>query len=1335
MYLHPRLLALTEGVRLRILAAALIGLLAVAAGVARLAVAATVIVKVILEDAAFSTLTWGLVIMAALIVVRSLLQYAQEIISHHTASIVKVELRKSLYEHALALGPGYFDQTRTGDVMLSLADGVERLEAFFGKYLPQLIVAALAPILIFVFMAIIDLRIGFIFLGFALFTLVAPNLFHRWNKSSSMARRDAYGVLGADFLDSVQGLGTLKAFGQSRVRGQLLADRSRRLYRTTMGVLAANSVTSALTILGISAGAAAALAYGAVRVGDGDLELRALLIVLMLGVELFRPLRELVQLYHEGVMAMSAAEGIFAIMDEPVDIKDPAFAGVGESSPPATLGNGDTAAAHANGGVQTTIGPQAQGGPRANGGAQANTAFQDGQQATERDLMLSPEIVFDGVSFAYSGGRRSALDQLSFTLAAGETMGLVGSSGAGKSTSVWLLLRFYDPQQGRILLGGNDLRELPLEYLRRHIAVVTQDTYLFHGSVAENLRFGNPNATQEQLETAAKAANVHEFISSLSDGYDTMVGERAARLSGGQKQRIAIARALLKDAPILVLDEALSNVDAENEALIQEALDRLMVGRTTLVIAHRLSSVVNADRILVLDNGRLVESGTHEQMVAAGGAYAQLMAQQQAGQEEDSAIGTAGVATMAMEEEPHSRVAASPPESMSSLPQTIHGHGDGHGHGHHQSPAAEQDIASHSAGSPIGIITVWTRLLRLVRPWWAQLALTFILGLAHHGSIIGTGVIGALLVGQVITGGDLTLLIILLGVFVPMVGIFTWAESWIAHDLAYRLLAEMRVDMYAKLEPLAPAYLVRRRSGDLISIVGGDVELVEFFFAHTITPAFVAILVPAAVLATLAVVFWPLALVLTPFLIAVAVSPFIAQKRAERLGETLREQVGEVHAHMVDSIQGLREISAFGQGRVRAAEIVRNGWVFANSQMRFLKEQAFQVGFIEAMTALGGLAVLATGLWFKIQGDITRPELILVVILSVAAFAPVSDLAKTMKQLLETLAAARRIFSIHDEPIPVLDGKGVDGPITKGGAVAPAISFHEVGFSYGHHEPQALHRVSFSAEPGETVALVGRSGAGKSTCANLLMRFWDPGHGRIDLGGHDLKDFGLDQLREQIALVTQDTYLFNASIRDNLRLGRQDATDQEIEDAARQANAHDFIMSFPDGYETLAGERGMQLSGGQRQRISIARALLKNSPVLVLDEATSHLDAVNEQQVRHALERLMEGRTTLVIAHRLSTIREADRIVVLDGGHMVEQGDHQSLLAHNGLYSQLVSTQMVGAAGGRAAGGNGHDLNHPNQHADQHQDEHDHGHEHGHQNHRSDSKPWHGLSGHDGHHH
>ena len=1286
MYLHSRLLALTEGVRLRIFAAALVGLLAVAAGIGRLAVAAVVIVKVILEGASFSTLLWPLVAMAVLIVLRSMLIYLQEVISHHTASLVKIQLRKRLYEHALALGPGYFDQHRTGDVMLSLSDGVERLEAFFGKYLPQFIVSTIAPVLIFVFMAIIDLQIGFIFLGFALFTLILPNLFHRWNQESSMARREAYGVLGADFLDAVQGLGTLKAFGQSKNRGRLLADRARHLYRTTMGVLAANSATSAITVLGISAGAAVALAFGALRVSDGSMELRPLLIVLMLGVEIFRPLHELVQLYHEGLMAMSSAEGIFEILDTPGEIKDPAVA-AGTS-----LSQDDN----------SRESPFGQGGDRGISGSVESDG--NSLMGIHEAALLAPEIRFEEVDFAYNQGKRTALHQMSFTLGAGETLGLVGSSGAGKSTVVWLMLRFFDPQKGRVLLGGHDLRELPLAFLRQHIAVVTQDTYLFHGTVAENLRFGNPDATQEELEVAAKAANAHQFISELTSGYDTMVGERAARLSGGQKQRIAIARALLKDAPILVLDEALSSVDAENEAVIQEALEQLMEGRTTIVIAHRLSSVVNADRILVLDEGRLIESGSHSELVATGGTYALLMAQQQ-----ESSDHGGMVATLDPEDthgSHHSEHDGHQGTETIGLAESPHPH-SGDVDGIHQHQEQEQTIAPVA---PIGIFTVWARLLNLVKPWRGQLAFTFGLGLAHHGSVIGVGVISALLVGQVITGGGLTLPLVLLGVFVPLVGFFTWAESWMSHDLAYRLLAEMRVDMYNKLDPLAPAYLVRRRSGDLVSIVGGDIETVEFFFGHTITPAFVAVLVPGAVLATLGIIMWPLALVLVPFLLAVAISPFIAQKRSEHLAEEVREQIGEVHAHMVDSIQGLREISAFGRGPSRAGEMVSNGWRFARYQLRFLKERTFQFGLIEAMTALGGLAVLATGLWFKIQGDITRPELILAVILSVAAFAPISDIARTMKQLMETLAAARRLFAVHDEPVPVKDGAGVEDTPILGSSAAPSIRFETVSFSYGPGEPQALHDVAFTAEPGQTVALVGRSGAGKTTCANLLMRFWDPSHGHILLGGNDLRDFGLDHLRQHIALVTQDTYLFNSSIRENLRLGRQDADDADIEDAARQANAHDFIMSFPDGYDTMVGERGMQLSGGQRQRISIARALLKNSPVLVLDEATSHLDAVNEQQVRQALERLMEGRTTVVIAHRLSTIRDADQIVVLDGGHLVERGNHQDLLKRRGLYAQLVSTQLLGAWSEPVEDEDGHQPPAPNFESWQHGA--DHGHRH-----------------------
>ena len=475
----------------------------------------------------------------------------------------------------LALGPGYFDQKRTGDVVMSLVEGVEQLETFFGQYFPQLAVAALTPLLIFAFMAAFDVQTAYVFLAFALFTLILPLLTTRWTGASSLQRRKAYSALGAEFLDAVQGLATLKAFGQSRTYGAMLAERSRHLYRSTMGVLAANITTTGLITLGISAGAGVALGWGALRVSRGELPLPTLLIVLMLGVEVFRPLRELSRLYHRGMLALSEAKGIFGLLDTVPTIQEP---------------------------QQPSIRP------------------------TDA-LRLEPEVRFEGVSFGYPN-RPLVLKHISLTMSPGEKVGLVGPSGAGKSTMIWLLLRFFDPQEGRILLGGHDIRRLPLEVLRRHIAVVMQDTYLVHGTVADNLRFGKPDATQEELEEAARAANAHDFIQALPQGYETVVGERGLRLSGGQRQRIAIARALLKDAPILLLDEALSHVDTENEALIQEALERLMVGRTTLIIAHRLSSVIAADRIVVLEDGAIVESGTHRELVSGHGTYARLMADQ-----------------------------------------------------------------------------------------------------------------------------------------------------------------------------------------------------------------------------------------------------------------------------------------------------------------------------------------------------------------------------------------------------------------------------------------------------------------------------------------------------------------------------------------------------------------------------------------------------------------------------------------------------------------------------------------------------------------------------------
>jgi ATP-binding cassette subfamily C protein CydCD len=503
---------------------------------------------------------------------------------------------------------------------------------------------------------------------------------------------------------------------------------------------------------------------------------------------------------------------------------------------------------------------------------------------------------------------------------------------------------------------------------------------------------------------------------------------------------------------------------------------------------------------------------------------------------------------------------------------------------------------------------------------------------------------------------------------VPSTAVLRWLDSWISHDLAYRLLAELRIRLFSLLDPLAPAYLVRRRAGDLVSALLADVELIELFYAHTVSPLFVAILVPGGILIVLALLAPTLAVVLLPFLLAVGLTPLVAVTQSSRLGARLRQATGEMTAHAVDSVQGLRTIAAFDHGARRAAELQALSERLGTLKCQFLRWLAVQNAAIEALIGLGGLAVLTAGARLVVDGNLPRTTLPLVTLLAGASFLPVVTIVTVLKELAQTLPAARRLFSVEDEPVPVLDGPGVERTPDR-----LSIGFEDVTFAYEPRATPALRKVSLKVRAGRTVALVGRSGAGKTTAAHLLLRFWDPDAGRITLGGTDVRQFRLDHLRGLIALVAQDTYLFNGSLGENIRLGRPSATDAEVFEAARAANVDEFARGLPDGYDTQVGERGMQLSGGQRQRISIARALLKDAPILVLDEATSHLDGVSEAEVRQALDHLREKRTTLVIAHRLSTIRDADLIVVLDRGAVVEQGTHADLLARRGLYAHLVA--------------------------------------------------------------
>ena len=647
-----------------------------------------------------------------------------------------------------------------------------------------------------------------------------------------------------------------------------------------MRVLSTGVMTRGITDCGVAVGAAAALALGVWRVSHGLMSIQALLIVLMAGTEVFRPLRDLRTVLHR---AWSA-----------------------NRPPPAS----------------TRCSPPNRWSPAA------------ARPAGDQPRRSLPTIAFEDVCFAYPGGRGAAHDGLSFTVAAGEKIGIVGPSGSGKSSVARLLLRLFDPQRARCKIGGHDLQIARSRSAAPEIAVVHQDTYLFHGTVEENLRLGKPDATAHEIEAAARDANAHDFITQLPQGYQTMIGERGARLSGGQRQRLAIARALLRDAPILILDEALSSVDAENEAVIQQAIDRLSAGRTTLILAHRLSSVIGADRILVLDNGRIVESGRHAELIRRDGAYRRLMGAQAEERGDDVDL---------LDDDPAARA----PATREPID-----YGE----------AATATDAMAEAAASVGWAATLGTLMRDHRAVAAAVR--------HRRRRPGSPGSPPLSASASSArwpsprsrpAAPFGYLLILLGLLAPLAGLLHWLESWLAHDIAYRLLAEMRIELFRKLDTLAPAYLVRRRSGDLIALASQDIETIEYFFAHTVAPALVAILVPTAVLLTLAVVAWPIALAMLPFVLYAGLAPVVMRTRIDRLGAQARDGLGLLGAYVTETIQGLSDLVAFQAVRPAARVHGAGARLPDRSASNCLRDLSSQTAQLEIVTGLGGLAVAIVG--------------------------------------------------------------------------------------------------------------------------------------------------------------------------------------------------------------------------------------------------------------------------------------------------------------------------------------------------------------------------------------
>ncbi|GMP82567.1 hypothetical protein CsSME_00036812 [Camellia sinensis var. sinensis] len=888
------------------------------------------------------------------------------------------------------------------------------------------------------------------------------------------------------------------------------------------------------------------------------------------------------------------------------------------------------------------------------------------------------EIEFKDVTFCYpSRPETPVLQGFNLKVKAGKTVGLVGGSGSGKSTIVSLLERFYDPVKGHIQLDGYKIKRLRLKWLRSQMGLVNQEPVLFATSIKENILFGKGGAPMELVISAAKAANAHDFIVKLSDGYETQVGQFGLHLSGGQKQRIAIARALLRDPKILLLDEATSALDAQSEKTVQEALDKASLGRTTIVIAHRLATIREADMIVVLESGNVVESGTHNELIQlnnGGGTYFRMVQLQQSTAQNDvsnSHYHPSEVANndrVMIAQTPQTPFGAisiwqsSPVSNFSpcisvSVPHSI------------QMYSYDDSDDENLGKSSYSIPSKW-RLLRMNAPEWKQ-ALLGCLGAASFGAVQP---VYAYCLGSIVSVYFLEdnpkiksetkfycivfLSLAVISFFVNLLQHYNFAI------MGERLTKRVREKLL----------------GNMLSFEIGwfdnDENTSAAICARLATEAnMVSVNVSLAYVLAL-VVTWRVAIVMIamhPLIVGSLYSKNVLMKSISKKAKEAQNKGSQLAS---EAVVNHRTISAFSSQKKILS--------LFKATMEGPKKESIKQSWFSGFGLFGSqflsTASIALTYWYggrlMNQGLVTSKHLFQVFFILMSTSKNIADAGSMTSDLAKGGNAIRSIFAILDRKTEIEpdDLKGINvEKIIKG-----FIELKNVFFFYPSRPEQMIFQgLSLKIEAGKTIALVGQSGSGKSTIVGLVERFYDPIKGSILIDGQDIKEYNLRSLRSHIALVSQEPTLFGGTIRENIIYGKEDATETEVRKAAVLANAHEFISSMKDGYNTYSGERGVQLSGGQKQRIALARAILKNPSILLLDEATSALDSASEHLVQKALEKMMVGRTCVIVAHRLSTIQKSDSIAVIKNGKVAEQGSHSDLLAvgSQGSYCSLIKLQ------------------------------------------------------------
>uniref|UniRef100_A0A8C5AE39 ATP-binding cassette, sub-family B (MDR/TAP), member 4 n=1 Tax=Gadus morhua TaxID=8049 RepID=A0A8C5AE39_GADMO len=842
------------------------------------------------------------------------------------------------------------------------------------------------------------------------------------------------------------------------------------------------------------------------------------------------------------------------------------------------------------------------------------------------------DIEFRNIHFNYpSRSDVKVLNNLSLSVKTGQTIALVGSSGCGKSTTIQLLQRFYDPQEGSVHIDGHDVRSLNVRFLREKIGVVSQEPILFATTITENIRYGWPEVTQQEIERATKEANAYDFIMSLPDKFETLVGDRGTQMSGGQKQRIAIARALVRNPKILLLDEATSALDAESETIVQEALDKVRQGRTTLVVAHRLSTIRNADVIAGFRNGEIVEMGTHSELMKKQGVYHTLV-----------------------------------------TTQVTHTHTHTHTQGWMRIILLASEENSIFPSSPLMCVcqededvppVSFLKVLRLNLPEWPYIVVGLICATINGAiqplfAILFSKIVAVFSEPNKDVVREKSALFSILFAVIGVVSFFTLFLQGYCFGKAGEILtmklrlraftAMMRQDLGWYDDP-------KNSVGSLTTRLATDAAQVQ-----GATGLRMATLVQnVANLGTSLIISFVYGWEMTLLLLSIV--PIMALAGAVQL-----KMLG---GHATKDKKELEKA-----GKVWALNANLNVSLHSNSKKK-AHIYGFTFSFSQAMIYFAYAGCFRFGAWLieAVLYLCIPPRVFSAVLYGAMAVGEANTFTPNYAKA--KISASHLMMLIEREPAINNLSQGGEKPDKFDGNVR----FQDVRFTYpSRPDLPVLQGLNLEVCKGETLALVGSSGCGKSTTVQLLERFYDPLEGSVILDNMDVKMLNIHWLRSQIGIVSQEPVLFDCSLAENIAYGDNSRTVniKEIQAAAESANIHSFIDGLPQKYNTQAGDKGTQLSGGQKQRIAIARAILRNPKVLLLDEATSALDTESEKVVQEALDQASQGRTCIVVAHRLSTIQNADRIVVFQDGVVVEQGTHQQLLAQKGFYHTLVTKQM-----------------------------------------------------------